>query len=133
MTETTETTSKQFFERWWNAKYISGKMTTKEAAWAAWQASREARIIEGLDTMVSIGIHEDPQVDRQVDWHKKSAETKEAARLATRHGLCIMSVAGTEDRRVQATRPGKKMVFIETDGWPRMIEVLKDMARKGTL
>lgn len=49
-----ETTSKQFFETWWNAKYISGEMTTKDAAWNAWQASREARIIEGLDTMVSL-------------------------------------------------------------------------------
>ncbi len=113
------------FERWWRGRYIPGTMTPKEAAWAAWQGSRAAGTVESFD------VHEDPNVDRQVDWAKASAETSEASALAQRHGLCIASVPGTKDRYVEATRG--IAVIARTKGWRAMIDELKAMAKRGEL
>lgn len=106
------------FERWWlehDATMVKG--IPKKTAWAAWQAGAGAAATP-LD---------------QPDWELVSAEMREAMVLAQRHGLCIMSVPGTKDRRVTATRLGKKPIYVQVSGWREMIDVLNDMAKRGAL
>lgn len=69
------------------------------------------------------------KIDRE-DWHKFKAETLEAAKLAQRHNLAIVTIPGTQGCKVQATRSG---FCVETDGWSTMIELLQGMEREGDL
>ncbi len=110
------------FERWWT-EYSETRVLTREdrkSAWDAWQASRAARDAElrGLE---------------QPDWELVSDEVREVAVLAVRHGLVIVSVPGTEDRKVEAIRKGRKPIYVQVAGWREMIDVLNDMEKRGVL
>lgn len=61
--------------------------------------------------------------ENQEYWIEFRAMVAEAAKLAQRHSLAIVSVPGTNDKVVQAINA--KGVVAETDSWPKMIDILK--------
>lgn len=110
------------FENWWRAhtEFLASSKMTGQAAWRAGWEAHAAHVEPGSD---------EPE---KRDWRKISAEVKEAGDLAKRHGLVIMSVAGTNDKRVQAFKSSGELL-VEASGWPDMIETLKAMEERGAL